>query len=88
MPIEVSGAGAFVDSHEVATLAALLRTLADPDDAVALVGVLRGPLFGISDDELYEYKCVGGRFVLTDSAAAGHPPVAAALAALTRDATS
>ena len=62
VPIEVSGAGAFGKSPEVAQLALLLRTLSDPQDSVSLVGTLRGPLFGISDPELFAWKQAGGWF--------------------------
>jgi ATP-dependent helicase/nuclease subunit A len=64
VPLEVSGAGAFGESVEVETLTTLLRALADPRDAVALIAVLRGPLFGISDRELFTYKQSGGWFSL------------------------
>jgi ATP-dependent helicase/nuclease subunit A len=64
VPIEVSGAGAFGDSVEVAALANLLRALADPQDPIALVAVLRGPLFGISDPELFAHRQSGGWFRL------------------------
>ena len=62
IPIEVSGAGAFGESAEVAALTVLLRALADPQDHLSLVAVLRGPLFGISDPELFAYKQAGGWF--------------------------
>lgn len=65
IPVEVSGAGMFTSSKEVATLSLLLSSLADPLDSVSLVGVLRGSLFGISDRELYAYRRAGGRFELT-----------------------
>ncbi|OGK85260.1 MAG: hypothetical protein A2X53_12835 [Candidatus Rokubacteria bacterium GWA2_70_23] len=64
IPTEVSGGAAFVESEGVAALAGLLRALADPDDGVALVGVLRGPLFGLSDPELFEHREAGHRFML------------------------
>ena len=64
-PTEVSGAALFNTSPEVQALAALLRALADPLDAVALVGVLRGPLYGLSDQELFQFRQAGGRFELT-----------------------
>ena len=38
----MSGAGAFGESPEVAALTVLLRALADPQDALALITVLRG----------------------------------------------
>ena len=49
IPLEVSGAGAFGESEEVRALTTLLRVLADPQDPLPLINVLRGPLFGISD---------------------------------------
>jgi ATP-dependent helicase/nuclease subunit A len=62
IPVEVNGAGAFGDSREVRQLALLLNALADPQDAVSLVGVLRGPFFGLSDQELFAYRQAGGWF--------------------------
>ena len=90
IPIEVSGAGAFGESREVAALTMLLRALADPQDQLALVAVLRGPLFGISDPELFAFKQAGGWFSIfprpDDDAwrarAPARPRVATALAAL------
>ncbi len=64
VPVEVSGAGFFCKSPEVQALARLLAALADPLDAVSLAGVLRGPLFGISDPELFRFKQAGGRLEL------------------------
>jgi ATP-dependent helicase/nuclease subunit A len=75
VPIEVSGGGAFGESVEVETLTTLLRALADRQDAVALIAVLRGPLFGISDGELFGYKQSGGWLSLY--AAPGLDPQAA-----------
>ncbi len=65
IPVEVSGAGMFGGSEEVAWLHGLIEALADPLDGVALVGVLRGPLFGVSDPELFQFRTAGGRFDLT-----------------------
>jgi len=62
IPIEVSGAGAFGESDEVVALASLLRVLADPQDQLALIAVLRGPLFGISDPALFAHRQSGGWF--------------------------
>lgn len=64
IPVDVSGAGLFCGSEEVRALAALLGALADPLDQVALAGVLRGPLFGHSDRELFRFRRAGGRFDL------------------------
>ncbi|MCU0256187.1 MAG: UvrD-helicase domain-containing protein, partial [Vicinamibacterales bacterium] len=64
VPVEVSGAGAFGDSADVVLLASLLRALADPDDSVSIVGVMRGPLFGVSDAALWDWRTAGGAFRL------------------------
>jgi ATP-dependent helicase/nuclease subunit A len=79
IPIEVSGAGAFGESGEVKALALLLRALADPQDGVSLLGVLRGALYGLSDPELFDYRQSGGRFSIF--AKSSHP-VGVALASL------
>jgi ATP-dependent helicase/nuclease subunit A len=72
VPIEVSGAGAFGESKEVRELALLAAALADPQDAVALVGVLRGPLFGASDRDLFAFRQVGGYFsIFSDAGSKG-----------------
>ena len=84
IPVEVSGAGAFARSPHVAALAALLRALGDPQDALTLVGVLRGPFFGISDPELWRWKQQGGRFTMFAPDSGTEPRVAAALTALSR----
>ncbi len=69
VPVEVSGAGAFGESEEVRRLSELLRALSDPSDGPALIGVLRGPLFGLSDQALFAYRQCGGWFRVT------RPPV-------------
>jgi ATP-dependent helicase/nuclease subunit A len=93
IPIEVAGAGAFGESAEVRELSQLLQALADPQDTVALVGVLRGPFFGLSDRALFNWKQTGGHLglfagVLDDedaprrSLGEGGQPVRAALTQL------
>ena len=62
VPVDVTGAGAFDASEDVRELALLLVALTDPQDAVALVGVLRGGLFGLSDRELFAFRRAGGFF--------------------------
>ena len=72
VPIEVSGAGAFGESAEVQALTVLLRAIADPGDALALVNVLRGPLFGVSDPELFAFKQENGWFsIFYDATSSG-----------------
>lgn len=74
VPVEVSGAGAFGESEEVAALALLLRALSDPQDSVSLVGVLRGPLFGVSDQDLFAFRHAGGWFSIFSGADPSSPP--------------
>ena len=65
LPVEVSGGAAFAQSTAVTGLADLLRALTDPDDGPAVVGVLRGPLFGLSDPELFRHRQAGFGFLVT-----------------------
>jgi ATP-dependent helicase/nuclease subunit A len=64
IPHQVSGGAALSDAAEVVLLHRCLLALTRPDDPVALVGVLRGELFGLSDVALYAFKRAGGRFSL------------------------
>jgi ATP-dependent helicase/nuclease subunit A len=82
IPIEVAGAGAFGESAQVRELSQLLQALADPQDAVALVGVLRGPFFGLSDRALFAWKQAGG--YLSVFGADGLQPVGLVANALTQ----
>jgi ATP-dependent helicase/nuclease subunit A len=62
LPVEVSGGSGFSESDDVRQLALLLLALTDPQDQVALVGVLRGALCGASDRQLFAWKQGGGTF--------------------------
>ena len=59
IPVEVSGAGRFGGSRGRRAGAAAPGA-ADPLDGLALAGVLRGPLFGVSDPELFRFAAPGG----------------------------
>ncbi|HME98069.1 MAG TPA: UvrD-helicase domain-containing protein [Methylomirabilota bacterium] len=65
LPVEVSGGAAFATSAAVTALSDLLRALTDPDDGPAVVGILRGPLFGIGDRDLFRHRQAGGGFLIT-----------------------
>lgn len=62
IPFEMAGGKSFKDSEEIGSLLNLLSVVADPEDQVSLVAVLRGPFYGISDDLLYRFKKEGGVF--------------------------
>lgn len=61
IPTEVTG-GRARSLVLAEALVELLAVLADPYDQVGLIGVLRGPLFGLGDDQLYLHKDKGGAF--------------------------
>jgi ATP-dependent helicase/nuclease subunit A len=52
IPYTVASGTGFWDTPEVQTLVGLFEVLANPDDDVALYGLLRSPLFGFTDDEI------------------------------------
>jgi ATP-dependent helicase/nuclease subunit A len=47
--------------NDLALLHLCLRVVADTDDAVAALAVLRGPVFGFSDADLHAFHRAGGR---------------------------
>lgn len=51
----IAGSGFFA-RQEIKDILNYLKIIEDPKDRVAMVGVLRSPMVGLSDDELYYYK--------------------------------
>jgi ATP-dependent helicase/nuclease subunit A len=62
IPFQIAGGGGFSESAEIAELLKVLKAILDPDDPVRLVAVLRGSLFGLSDNQLWLFKQAGGHF--------------------------
>jgi len=62
IPYDIVGSGGLGDSGELATIVGMLSVVHAPDDPVALVAYLRGPLVGLGDDDLYLYHQEGGTF--------------------------
>ncbi len=62
IPYEITGSGAFSESEEAGEILNLVKALNDPDNPIYTVAVLRGLFFGVSDNELYEYKQKRGWF--------------------------
>jgi ATP-dependent exoDNAse (exonuclease V) beta subunit len=56
----VVGGKYFYKRQEVQQLLAVLQTIDNPNDKVALVAALRSPFFGISDEELFMFHARGG----------------------------
>jgi ATP-dependent helicase/nuclease subunit A len=73
----VDGGRAFFERHEVGEAFSLLRSLANPADGVATVGVLRGSLGGVPDADLVAFVRAGGRLSWKRSmtAAASFPAI-------------
>ena len=62
VPYTIAGGQDARDSAELRGLVDLLACVFRPDDPVARVAYLRGPLVGLSDDDLYAYRQAGGIF--------------------------
>ena len=77
LPVEVSGAGVGFED-ELAALLLLFRCLEDPAHQPRVLGVLAGPLFGITLDRLVAYRDGGGRFAI-NALAEGDGEVAGAI---------
>jgi ATP-dependent helicase/nuclease subunit A len=56
------GGKAFHDREEIETLRAALMAIEWPDDQLSVFATLRGPLFAIGDEDLFEYHHLCGRF--------------------------
>jgi ATP-dependent helicase/nuclease subunit A len=63
---------------EVSSVLLALRAIEDPSDSLALFGALRGPLFGVSDLALFQFKCGGGKLDYRESAEKQSPEIEAA----------
>jgi ATP-dependent helicase/nuclease subunit A len=64
IPVSISGEVIIGEMREFQELCILLKTFIDPTDEVSLLATLRGIFFGISDNELYQWKMNGGVFSL------------------------
>jgi len=63
LPVDVTGTRGEDQAEPLRTLRGCLAALADPDDPVATLALLRGEVFGLSDADLHTYAAAGGRFV-------------------------
>jgi len=62
LPVDVTGTLGADQAEPLRALRDCLTVLADPDDPVAVLAVLRGAVFGFSDADLHAYRVKGGRF--------------------------
>lgn len=82
IPYEISGGENLGASEELRELYKVFKTLCDPGDPVALIAALRGVFFGISDEELYQFRVSGGKFSWRAEPETGPPNVVEALTIL------
>ena len=59
---QIVGGKRFYNRPEIVALSTLLTCLSSPADEAAAVALLRSPLFGFSDEELFLHRAGGGKF--------------------------
>ncbi|MEH7130622.1 UvrD-helicase domain-containing protein [Neobacillus drentensis] len=62
IPVSISGEVILGETREFQDLWILLKSFLDTTDEVGFIAVLRGIFFGMSDQELYQWRQAGGRF--------------------------
>ncbi len=62
LPYRTAGGRAFFQRIEIAQTLPVLRAIADPGDAAAVVAALRSPCFGVSDEDLVRHAASGRGF--------------------------
>ncbi len=66
IPFLLSGGRGFLEARETRDLLAFLAALVNVSDEIPLVGVLRGPLMGLSDAEIYNLGRDGWRRIFEE----------------------
>ena len=61
IPFLLTGGRTFLEARETRDLLALLAALVNPLDEIPLIGVLRGPLVGLTDQDIYRMGREGWR---------------------------
>jgi hypothetical protein len=78
IPFRTVGGRHYYDRSEVGWAIAALVAVEDPHDPVALVGALRSPFFGVSDEALFHFHEQGGELCYLRPLPAGADPALAA----------
>ena len=68
LPYQIIGGKRFYNRPEIVALSTLLTCLSSPADEAACVAVLRGPLFGFSDEDLFLHRADKGSFLFQEDA--------------------
>ena len=82
IPYEISGSDAFSESPDIAAIVVLLLALQDPANPVLTVAALRGIFFGVSDQQLLDYRTAGGALDCADARTFAGAPAGAVQTAL------
>jgi len=80
IPLRIIGGKHFYLAYEIHSLVAVLKAIDNPHDRLSLIAALRGPFFGVSDDELLVASCERGPLSYLDDDHGGD--LGAALAVL------
>lgn len=75
IPVSVSGEMSIGTTRVFQELLILLETFVDLTNSVALVATLRSRWFGISDEQLYDWKQSGGSFSIYSSSTLENEPI-------------
>ncbi|HTB14687.1 MAG TPA: UvrD-helicase domain-containing protein [Bryobacteraceae bacterium] len=59
IPFVITGGRTFLDAREIRDLVSFLNALVNPLDEISLVGVLRSPIVGFSDEEIFRLGKTG-----------------------------
>ena len=62
IPTEVTGGGSLNSVPEIFHFYTFLKSITEPYNTLALVAAMRGPMFGASDRDLYDFAVSGGEF--------------------------
>jgi ATP-dependent exoDNAse (exonuclease V) beta subunit len=65
---QIVGGKRFYNRPEIVALSTLLTCLCSPADEAATVALLRSPIFGFSDEELFLHRANGGKFQFQQNA--------------------
>ncbi len=64
IPYEIVGGSGLAESAEIGAVIRIMRAIGDPDNPVTAIAALKSLFFGLSDQELLEFRERGGEFSL------------------------
>ncbi|MFH1654050.1 MAG: ATP-dependent DNA helicase [Pseudomonadota bacterium] len=61
IPYRIHGGYAFLERQEISDLMLILKFAANPHDYISMMGILRSPIIGMSDEEIYALAGLNGK---------------------------